>query len=296
MTASPLEIHMLRAPSFRSSVVAWMVLLLVLFVVGPASAHGDLDRQIAEVTARIAAQQARPVNVGTRAVLHFERGELHRLHGDWARAEADYDMAIRYQPDLHPVDLGRGRMLLDMGRPRDAKAVLERFLRNWPNHPEGLLVHAQILVKLGWGGKAVRFIDQAIARISQPEPDYYLARVEILVSLGPAQLSRAVAGLDEGIARLGPVVALETRAIELDVELGRWASALSRVDRQAAATIRKDLWLARRADILDSAGRRAEARASRQQALQVIASLPPPLRTRKTTVDLEQQLVAALGR
>ena len=149
-------------------------------------------------------------------------------------------------------------------------------------------------MKLGWGLKAVSFIDRAIARIAQPEPDHYLARADTLASLGDRHLPRAVAGIDEGIKRLGPLVSLDSRAIDLEVQLGRFDSALGRVDRQAAATVRKDMWLARRAEVLDRAGRRQEARASRQQALSAIASLPIQLQNRKATTDLKQQLVAAL--
>ena len=260
-----------------------------------AFAHGDLDRQIAEVSARIEAALAQPGDAPRRAQLYFDRGELHRLHGDWRRAEADYDQAIRYRPDLHAVELSRGRLLLDSGRPRKAKAAVERFLSGEVDHPEGLFVQAQILVKLGWGLKAVSFIDRAIARIAQPEPDHYLARADTLASLGHRHLPRAVAGIDEGIKRLGPLVSLDSRAIDLEVKLGRFDSALGRVDRQAAATVRKDMWLARRAEVLDRAGRRQEARASRQQALSAIASLPIQLQTRKATTDLKQQLVAALA-
>ena len=82
-----------------------------------AFAHGDLDRQIAEVSARIEAALAQPADAPRRAQLYFDRGELHRLHGDWRRAEADYDQAIRYRPDLHAVELSRGRLLLGQDGP-----------------------------------------------------------------------------------------------------------------------------------------------------------------------------------
>jgi tetratricopeptide (TPR) repeat protein len=282
---------MLRASLFPSVVVALAACLSASVAFG----HGDLDRQIAEVSARIETELRQPVDGPRRAQLHFDRGELHRLHGDWRRAQADYDQAIRYQPDLHAVELARARLLLDTGRPRRAKQAVEKFLSGQVDHPEGLFLQAQILVKLGWGLKAVSFIDRAIARIAQPEPDHYLARADILASLGDRQLPRAIAGLDEGIKRLGPLVSLDSRAIDLELKLGRHDSALGRVDRQAAATIRKDMWLARRAQVLDRAGRRQEARASRQQALGAIATLPAHVQNRQATMDLKQQLVSALA-
>jgi tetratricopeptide (TPR) repeat protein len=278
----------------RASLVPSLVVVAFLFA-SPALAHGDLDRQIIELTARIEAESKRPVDAGLRAQLHFDRGELHRLHGEWSWAQADYGQALRYRPDLHAVELARSRLLLESGRPRRAQAAVQRFLKAEVDHPDGLFVEAQILAKLGWGLKAVTFLDRAISRLGQPEPDHYLSRADVLAGLGKAHLPRAVAGLDEGIQRLGPLVSLDSRAIDLDLALGRHDSALRRADRQAAATIRKDLWLARRADILDRAGRRPEARATRQQALGAIASLPAHVQNRKATLDLKQQLAAALA-
>ena len=270
-------------------------LLVVLWSQG-AAAHGDLDRQLAEVSQLIReARRQRPLPEHDLAQMHLDRGELHRLHRNWRAAEADYAQAARYEPEFHTVQRARGHMLLDSGRPRQARAVLERFLRNRENDPEGLLLHAQAMLALGAGPQAVALLDRALASLSRPEPDHFIARADILASLGQPQLLRAVEGLDAGIARLGPLVSLDTRAIEIELQLGRYENALRRVERQAAATIRKDLWQARRAEILDRAGRSEEARAARREALRSLAALPPPLRSRKATLDFEQQLLAALG-
>lgn len=70
-----------------------------------ALAHEGLHEQIVAVTAKI---KLDPKN----AALYLQRGELHRLHRDWARAAADYDRASRLQPSLTTIDLARGKLLL----------------------------------------------------------------------------------------------------------------------------------------------------------------------------------------
>ena len=277
-------------------VPAAAVVVVVLFRPPAAMAHGDLDCQVAEVSRVIRQAEAlRPLPEHELAQMHLDRAELHRLRRDWRRAEADYNRAARYEPSFHTVERARGHMLLDAGRPRQARAALERFLRLRVNDPEGLLLHARAMLALGAGARAVELLDRALAELKQPEPDHFIARADILVSLGAEQLPQALAGLDAGVARLGPIVSLDTRAIEIELQLGRYESALARVERQAAATVRKDIWHARRADILDRAGRTEQARAARREALRSLAALPTPLRSRKATLQFEQELLAALG-
>ena len=191
------------------------------------------------------------------------------------------------------VVLCRAKMLLESGAPERARPEVERFLAHNVDHPDALLTQAQVLVKLGWGVEAVRFLDRALARHPQPEPDHYLARVDVLVALGDAHLDRAIRGLDQGMRRLGPVVSLEDRAIELELRLKRFDRALARIKRQGQVSLRKDLWLARRADILAQAGRPAQARRARQQALEAMQSLPTTLQLRPSTVALRQRLLAS---
>jgi tetratricopeptide (TPR) repeat protein len=269
-------------------------LLSILVSSPPAFAHGELVRSISEVTAHLEAELRKPVNGHERAKLHLERGELYRLDRKFDLAARDYDAAERYEPQRQAIQIGRARMLFESGCGQPSREVLERFLRLQPGHAEALYLHAQVLVSLGWGARAVHQLDRALKEVSQPDPDHYLARAEILVGLGKPHLPRALAGLDEGMARLGPIVSLDSRAIDLELALGRHDRALGRIDRQAAATIRKDVWLARRADVLDRAGRKAQARKARQQALQVQRSLPPALQKRPATRELQQRLLAEI--
>ena len=258
-------------------------------------AHGDLHGQIAELTAQIKSAPAGSIKL---AVLHLHRGELHRLHGELAEAEADFEVVVRFDPErkqekLRDLDLARGRLYLDWGKPQQAKEALDRYVAKHGDDPAGLITLAQTLVKLGWGIEAVAHLDRAIAKHPQPEPDHFIGRAEMLEKLGAKHVDRAVRGLDEGIRRLGPVVTLEAKAIDLELKLKRWSSALRRVDLLHDSQSRKDIWLARKAEILDLAGQPQQAAEARRKALAAHDKLPPTVREQKLSVDLRKQLIAA---
>src|SRR5437773_12239228 len=117
------------------------IYLLVLAPLG-ALAHGDLHLQIEDATKLIAKEPRNPD-------LYLKRGELHRAHQDWDAAQADYDLALSFNPGLTIVDLGRGKMFLDANWLVSAKVALDRFLARHTNHVDGLITRARTLVKLG---------------------------------------------------------------------------------------------------------------------------------------------------
>src|SRR6266508_339173 len=94
----------------------------------PAFGHEAIERQIADLDARLAANPR-------DASLYLMRGELHRLHADWGAAGRDYRRAREIDPGLDAVDFCLGRLHLDAGRPGRAIESLDRFLRRHPDHP-----------------------------------------------------------------------------------------------------------------------------------------------------------------
>ena len=268
-------------------------LLLLLPLLGLSSAgwarspHDDLLEQIVAMDARIASE-------APSAELHLARGELHRLHQDWNAALAD---ALRAQTlsreDARPVLL-RARVYNDLAWYRTARMNVERYLAAQPASVEGLLLLADILAASGRPGDALESHDRAIALAEPPSPDQYLARAVLVRSLGPTRRELALAGLDEGIARLGPLVTLQLVAIELELELGRHGRALQRLDTSAVQSQRQERWLARRGQILEHAGRAAEALAAYRDALTAIDALKPRHRSTEAVRDLEQGVSARI--
>ncbi len=261
-------------------------LIVLVFVSGGlARAHEDLDLQIKAVTREI---EREPKN----ALLFLRRGELHRFHQDWPAAKADYKRAADLAPDLAAVDLALGKMWVGAGDGKLAREPLDRFLTRHPDHAEATLYRARALVLTGERRAAVAHFTKAISLFDEPRPEHYLERAETLAAEGRDE--EAVRGLDEGIRKMGPLITLQIRAIELEVAGGRYEGAVARVDRVLSSSERKDTWLARRGEIQLQAGRPKEGREAFAAALAAMETLHPRQRNARATKDLEKRVRAAM--
>jgi tetratricopeptide (TPR) repeat protein len=256
--------------------------------VSMARAHGDFHEQIVLLEAQLAQTPG-------KAELWLRRGELHYAHGDFAAARADYDQAAKLDPALATVDLARGQLFLQTDALEEAQQALDRFMAKYPDHAAGLIARARTKRKRrDWAG-ALTDYDHAIRSAPEPEPDFYLERAEMLASQGGAQIDRAIQGLDEGLARLGQPVSLLLVAIEIEVANARYDAALQRIDAMCSRTPRKELWLARRGEVLEKAGRKVAARAAYEAALSAMDELPEQRRRTKMMIDLRAHLLEKTG-
>ena len=207
----------------------------------PAVGHVAIEVQIAELTRRI---ERAPAD----ATLLLKRGELHRAHQDWAAAEADFGRARALDPSLTAVDLALGALWLDSGQPGKARVALERFLAKHPDHRLARVSRGRALASLGLGVEAAAEFTRVIELArppDHPDPDHYLERARALAAVsGPSRggagtdggdpyLDAALRGLDEGLARLGPVAALQLYALELQIQGARAPAGRRAEARQA---------------------------------------------------------------
>ncbi|MBI3734961.1 tetratricopeptide repeat protein [Candidatus Sumerlaeota bacterium] len=248
-----------------------------------SAAHEPLNGQIFLLTKKI---EADPRN----AELILRRADLYHLEGKWDEALGDLDRAGKLNPKLAAVELLRGRTLLAKGIARGAKGALDRFLSAQPDHAAGLMNRARAHAKLDENSDALADYSRALAISPNPLPDDFIERARFTEGLGGGRIEDALAGLDEGIGKLGPIPALELHAIELEVKLKHYDQALGRLEKISSQGQRKDQWLVRRGEILLQAGRNAEARTAFQEALDEIGRLPAPRRKARATLDLESKI------
>ena len=253
-------------------------LLLALLSATLLSAHPDIEEALTRLSARLAASPR-------DAALYLERGELYAQHEDWPSAEANYLRAAELDPRLPRLALARGALALATGHPDEACTWLEHALAAAPADPAALVLRARARAKLGDRSAAVADYSAAFRVLASPAPELFLERAALFAS--PADALRS---LDEGIARLGPVMSLHLRALDLEVSLSRLAAALARLDGLAAASERPELWLKRRGDILTAAGRTSDARAAYAAALAALATRPAWLAESPETVRLSTEL------
>ena len=262
----------------------WLGVALCSLGTPYAHAHGDLHEQIAAITKRL---QAEPKN----AELYHRRGELERAHRDYDAALRDYERAGELDPSLDVIFLSRGRAWLEAGKPGLSCESLSLFLEHHPTHSWGLLLRARARTQLGERSAAEVDFARALAQSEDPAPDLFLERAD---NLSAAQRkAEALQVLEAGIARVGAIVTLHEAALELEIALGRYEAALARIDGMLRPMIRTERWLARKADVLDAAGRSEESRGVRLEALRVITGLPLAKRSVPAMKALEAQLLAA---
>ena len=275
---------MLHNWSFRrskSQLVVSLIFLLASQLTSPLTAHDAVDDQIARVTAQITVTP-------TSADLLVRRAELYRESHRRNEALADLNRAEALEPAQPKVDFVRAAVFLDAGRPRAAIAAIDRFLERRGTDALGAAILARARVALGQYSEADAAFVRALAL--SPLPELYIERSRALAASGSEGLKRAVQALDEGIARLGPIVTLELEAIDLNLVMRQYEAALSRLDRVAAQASRQEQWLARRGAILEKAGRASEARATYEAALTAISALPSWTQATRATATLRARL------
>jgi tetratricopeptide (TPR) repeat protein len=283
-----------RPPIGRDSIKGLQAAILLIFLCRyllepvQAFAHEGLHEQIAKVTAQIKLYP-------NDASLYLKRGELYRLHRDWQRAIADYRQVKRLAPELEVVEFAFGLLFFEAGQFQQANGWLNRYLLHTPQNVEALVLRAKVLARLGKHRAAANDYAKVIKHSSKLKPDYFIERARQLINAGRSNRPAAIAVIDEGIEKLGPIVTLELFAIDIEVVSHQYAAALERLERLAVQSPRKETWLVRRGEILLQAGRIAEAHKAFEQALAAIESLPAYHRGSKAIITLEKRLRAAPG-
>lgn len=262
--------------------------LLLLMAAWPARSHGPLHEQIQRLTLGI---ESRP----DRRDLLIERGTLYRVHELYAEALADWERAARLDPKDATNDFRLGLGALGLRRTNAALEQLERFVGHVPRSIPGQLAAAEACRMAGRHGDAVRHWTVAIRESEEPRPEWFLdrARSGELSGMPPKEI---LAGLDEAIARHGPLPALQLKAVELEVGRGAVDDALRRLSETADRADRKERWLLRRAEVLAGAGRTDEARAEFLAARAALERLPDRIRRGWMASELARRIDDGLAK
>lgn len=292
-------------------VLGWFFVSAVVFA-PQTRAHGPLEDQIASLSRRLSYDSD---NVD----LLLERAGLYRATGRFEDARQDYEAARRYAPQRRDLDLMEGSLALEGGRPETAVRLLSRYL----NAPPGdgaetttddvlaRIERAHAYLALERYDAAIHDLERALAIHPTAGPVLYLELARAWLRGGEGSRAgapaasqaaeRALAVLDLGISRLGPVVSLQEPALEIEISRHRFDSALRRLDATYGASPRRDLWLVRRGELLWRGGKREEAVVAWNEARRVMAGLPlahrahPETRRRRQAVTRYLDLAASLS-
>ncbi len=280
-----------------SPLLRFVLLAVVAASTGEALAHGAIDERIEGMDLRIAENPSEPMR-------YLLRADLYREHRDWKSATSDIRTAAELEPDNPNIEFYRALLLSDLHRFSEAERSFGRFLERasaWPGPTVPLSkahrMFAKMLVEQEKPCEAAGQLDSAIAAAARPTPQLYLSRAENLVRCDPPDYETAIRGLDAGIARLGPgATVLEDYAVELELARGSFESALRRVNAQIERAPKQPANWIRRAELLERAGRSAEALAAYRQAQAAIDSMPERARATRGARALTRQTEEGIGR
>jgi len=262
------------------------VLLLLVLPALPLRAEDDVLETIESINLKI---QANPTN----GRLFVQRSKLYSLQKNFDQALADLDQANRLMP-LPEIEREKAQVYFNAGWYETGIDHVNHYLAGFSEDPEGYLLRARLNAKLDHRADAGADYDLAIQRFKQQPLDLYIEQAQVRTTEDGAYLTDALRMLQSGIQRAGPIITLQSAALEIELRQQNYDAALARVDDIASHTPRKDLWLARRGDILAQAGRVDDARLAYQQALDAIGKLIPAQREQAATKGLETQLKSLL--
>jgi tetratricopeptide (TPR) repeat protein len=252
---------------------------------GIAAAHQDLPELLA------AHERERTLHA-TDPAIHLEEATLRRQARDFDGALVAVERAGAVGADPADTAIVRGLIYLDAAWPGAARAEVDRALRAHPERVHLRLIRARASRRLGESAAAAADYRAAITGMRSPTPDHVIEHRDVLLEAGDE--ADALAALDLGMSRIGPVPALQLPAIDLALALNREDDALRRIDALLAQSPRHEGWLTRRGEILERAGRTTEAQHTYGIALALIEARPAGRRGGRVHT-LERRLRAHLA-
>lgn len=217
---------------------------------GGLQAHEGQSERIERLDQEIAAKPEDPQ-------LYFQRGEMHRICRHWILAEKDYKRASELDPEFAAIDLARATMWNDVSKSDKALPFLTDYHKKMPTDPEGYREQARALHLSGDPGGAAEAYSRTAELSETIGPELIAVWADCLSEA--AREDEALEVVESGIRKIGPAVALEERALNLELKLGREDDALARIDGMLARSDRKDTLLLKKARILSEIGRTGAA-------------------------------------
>lgn len=230
---------------------------VLIFLQLSVFAHGDLHKQIDDLSAQIKTQPE-------SAALYLRRGRLHLQHRDLGKAMEDARHALSKGAKVD------GRLLeaeIHFAAKEWSKAetAASLVLAESAEEGRGLVVRARARKELKKFDLAAGDYKRALEKAPRSDPDVYLETAECLENSG--EFDKGLGIIEDGLKTLGNLPAFQKRAVLLEAKAGKVEAALTRIARYRQAERRQHFWSELEGDVQMIAGRPDLARAAYQRAL-----------------------------
>jgi tetratricopeptide (TPR) repeat protein len=259
---------------------------LCLIPLQQAPAHGAYHDVVATLSKKL---KDKPDDAGLR----FRMAEAHAGHAEWRASLDELDRVDRLAPGKYPTALIRGLALHNADKNAEALKHLDDFLKAHPDDVRALSTRGRVFLKLGRAPEAVADLQKALKLSPSPETELFTDLATACRDAGmPEEAGRVI---DAGLKTKANTTDLLQCALDIETAAGLWDAALGRIDALQQTAPRPEPWMARRAGLLQTAGRADEARAAWTALRAHLLSLPNLERGTPLLAGVLAQADKALG-
>ncbi|MES2594545.1 MAG: hypothetical protein V4662_04375 [Verrucomicrobiota bacterium] len=262
------------------------LILALMFPLSQAFGHGAYHDELLRIGQEL---EAKPED----SSLYRQRAVLHIGHEDWQAALVDLERADRLKPDASDTHGLRGQALNLARQWAAAQAVLNQHLGLHPDDGEALFQRGHARRHLGDKKAAVSDYRAAFERAGARQTEQVAEMAEAIADLDGA--AEAALFLEQVLIKAGSEPGLLQQAINLHLRCGQVDAALRHLGSLQCLMPRPEPIMARRAQILEQAGRHAEARGVWTALRTHLLALPNLERGTAAMSLLLQQADQALG-
>ena len=259
-----------------------------------ASAHGSAAERASHADQAVSASPGDPQPLVARAELFLDAGDPEAAVDDLERAAtaAGGCVGSPRSTTCSRIDrlLAEAYLAADDGGA--AAEVIERLLVDSASDPRALYLRARLAAADARYRDAARDLAASLDATRDPAASAYLELAGLHVDDGDDDA--AMAAIESGVSRLGPLVVLVDAAIDIEMRRGRPAEALAWTDRWEERMRSSPAGRALRAELLVSLGRAADAETEASLGLADIEALPKARRASSAIVSVQARLRATV--
>lgn len=264
-------------------VIQLLLAMYFLYLVPQAFAHPTHGRRIDILSERISAAPSDPSN-------YLERGRSFLEVKEWAHAENDFKKAASLDSKSGKPELYLARVFLNQGNSQLALKNVQQALAKNRQFVAALSLLSEVYASQGKFTLATNALKKILLLHPHSGAEVYLSIDQLLERSAGTRFEERVEMLEQGIERLGPLVVLLSKLIELEIERNNPQAALANLALLPPKIGTQPQWLVQKAFLLEKLNRCEESQVALQKARERIDGLHPRRRGSKTTQALLQQI------